>query len=197
MSKTETAFTEAPSLVNDELAVESLPSLADFAEEPGGAFAPGWYKAEIVEGYSTRNGHQFETKDEVSKKGDSRNLTICLRVTPKVGDARNLQERLNYRPSDFNPERLAFIKEAREEFKGVKGKWADSDVQRSSLAIASLGQIEKAVGVGFKRLSDGSLLPGGLIGKELDVRLRIDDQGYNEVTGHAPTGQFTGKGKKA
>lgn len=189
-----TEFAEAVNLT-DSLAAEAMPSLADFAEEPGGALTAGWYKAEIIEGYASRKGTQFETKDEVSQKGDSRNLTLCLKVSPKNADPRNMFERLNYRPTDFTPERIAYIKEARAEFKGVKGKWSDSDVQRSSLALAALGQIEKAVGLPFKRNTAGELVPTVLVGQLVDVRLRVDDNGYNEVTAHAPAGQFTGGGK--
>lgn len=191
------AFTETAPDLTDGLVVEELPSLADFAEEPGGALPRGWYAAEIIEGYASRKGNQFETKDDVSKNGSSRNLTLCLRISPKNGEPKNMQERVNYRPSDLTPERLAFIKEVREEYKGVKGKWSDADAQRSSLAIAALGQIEKALGVRFKRTADGAIVPGSLIGKKLDVRLGIDDNGYNEVTAHAPLGAFTGKPPKS
>src|SRR4051812_21561578 len=121
-----TEFVEAttPSLTDDGLAAEVLPSLTDMAEEVGGPLPRGWYKAEVIEGYSTRKGTQFITGDAVSKRGDSRNLTICLKLTPQKGEPRNTFTRLNYRPADFTPERIAFIKEMRDEMKGVKGKWS-------------------------------------------------------------------------
>jgi hypothetical protein len=179
--------------VMDDLAVEEVASLADFAEEPGGAWASGWYKAEIIEGYTTQKGKTFLTEDGASQKGDSRNLRLCVKVFN--GDSeRTMQESFNYRPSDFTAERLAYIKEARIENKNVKGRWADADVQRSSLAIATLGQIEKALGQGFRR-ANGVLLTQPLVGKKLDVRLTIGDNGYNEITAFAPADSKT-KGKR-
>jgi hypothetical protein len=165
---------------------EALPSLAEFADEPGGTWNPGWYAGEIVEGYTTQKGKTFLTEDAVSQKGDSRNLRICVKVL-RGEQERTLQESYNYRSSDFTAERIAFVKEAREEYKGVKGRWPDADAQRSSLAIASLGQIEKAVGASFKR-AQGTMVVGPLFGKKVDVRLTIDEKGYNAITFIAPVG---------
>lgn len=167
---------------------EALPSLAEFADEPGGTWTPGWYAGEIVEGYTTQKGKTFLTEDAVSQKGDSRNLRICVRVVKGNLD-RTLQETYNYRSTDFTPERIAFVKEAREEYKGVKGRWPDADAQRSSLAIASIGQIEKAaLAPGSFRRSQGALVVGPLFGKKVDVRLTIDEKGYNAITFIAPAG---------
>src|SRR5215470_4329495 len=101
--------------LHDDLAQESLPNLDDYVEEVGGPWAKGWYAAEIIEGYTTRKGTVFTTGDEPSKNGDSRNLRICLKMTNAKGDTRTLQDSINYRTSDFTAERLAFIKEMREE----------------------------------------------------------------------------------
>jgi hypothetical protein len=167
--------------------------LTDFAEEPGGAWTPGWYKAEIVEGYATqKSGKVFTTEDTVSNKGDSRNLRICFKVSDAKGNERTMQESLNYRPSDFTAERLAFIKEARVEYKGVKGRWSDADAQRSSLAIASIGQLQKAVGFPQLKMANGGIAAGTFVGQSLDVRLAIDDNGYNVVNAYAPAGTKTG-----
>lgn len=174
--------------VVDSLAAEEVVSLAEFADEPGGAWAPGWYAAEIIEGYTTQKGKVFTTEDAASSKGDSRNLRVCLKVSGPSGD-RTMQESFNYRTSDFSSERLAFIKEARAEYKDVKGRWADGDAQRSSLAIAKLGQIEKASGKVF--ISQFGPLAGKLVGAKVDVRLNIDDNGYNVVTAFAPAGSKT------
>jgi len=181
--------------VVDDLSAEAMPDLTEFAEEPGGAWTPGWYPAEIIEGYQTRKGKEFVTADSISNKGDSRNLRLCLKVVS--GDQeRTMQENFNYRVTDFTPERMAFIKESRDENKGVKGAWADRDAQRSSLAIASLGQIQKAVGFGFKRTPDGALVAAPLLGQKVDVRLGIDDKGYNVINAFAPAGSKTAKGKQ-
>lgn len=194
MSKKAEAFVEPAidggvSLTGD-LAQERVVDLSDFAEAPGGALPRGWYAAEVIEGYATRNGKQFVTSDTVSKNGDSRNLRLCIKVSTAT-EPHNLQEVLNYRPSDFTPERLAFIKEMRSEFKGTKGRWANADVQRSSLAVASLGQVGKAMSIGTPLTAEGNIKAGAFVGKKLDVRVSIDDNGYNVVTGYAAIHTYT------
>jgi hypothetical protein len=181
------------------LAAEEMPSLADFAEEPGGAWPKGWYRAEFIEGYATTKGTQFTTKDEPSKNGTSRNLTLCLRIAGDFymndgerkagpGGVRNTFEQINYRLDDFTPAKLAMVKELRESNKGVRGAWpGQADQQRTSLALAKLGQIEKAMGATFKRTPLG-LSASHLSGRAVDVRLGVDDKGYNEVTAFAPAG---------
>lgn len=180
------------------LAGESV-SLTDFAEDPSGAWSPGWYKAEIIEGYATqKSGKVFTTEDSTSSKGDSRNLRLCFRVTNAKGDERTMQESYNYRPSDFTAERLTFIKEARAEYKGVKGRWSDADAQRSSLAIAKIGQFQKAIGFPQLKLTPaGGIVANVFVGQAVDVRLSVDDNGYNVVNAFAPTGSKTGGARKS
>lgn len=180
--------------IADGLETEEVPSLSDFADEPSGAWPNGWYSAEIIEGYTTGKGKVFETEDTVSKRGDSRNLRLCFKVSKKGGDERNMQESFNYRVTDFTSERLAFIKEMRAEYKGVKGKWMGAeDAQRSSLAIAKLGALEKSIGLRLKRASDGSLVPSVFVGQKLDVRLGTDENGYNEIKEFTKFGERNSK----
>lgn len=183
--------------LTDDLATESV-DLSDLAEEPsGGPMQPGWYKSEIIEGYATRSGKQFLTSDEPSKNGDSRNLQLCFRVTPRTGEPRNLNVRINYRLEDLTPERIAYVKEAREQFRGVHGRWSDADVQRSSLALAQLGQLGKSVGFATPKAAQGNVNSASFIGKTPDIRLRIDKNNYNEVSEYAPSGTKTGGATKA
>ena len=181
--------------VTDGLTGESV-SLADFAEEPGGAWSPGWYKAEIIEGYSTaKSGKQFNSEDTVSKNGDSRNLRLCFRLKNAKGDERTMQESLNYRPQDFTSERLSFIKEMRVEFKNAR-RWPDTDAQRSSLAIAKIGQLQNAVGFKQLKIVNGGVAATTFVGQALDVRLAMDDNGYNVITAFSTAGSKTGGTKK-
>lgn len=182
------------------LAAEEMPSLAEFAEEPGGAWPKGWYSAEVIEGYATPKGTQFTTGDSLSKNGTSRNLTICLRVDSGkgssdgegravgAGQTRNTFEQVNYRADDFTPDKMAMVAELRRENKGVRGAWpGQADAQRTSLALAKLGQIEKAMGATFKRTPQG-LTAAHFVGRKVDVRFGVDEKGYNEVTAFAPAG---------
>ncbi len=180
-------MTETLDQVVDNAAVEEVPSLADFAEEAGGAWPKGWYKAEIIEGYATHKGKVFTTEDTTSSKGDSRNMRLCFTVFGATGE-RTMQESFNYRPSDFSAERLQFIKEQRTEYKGVRGRWSDADAQRTSLALAKIGAIEKALGFSI-RTKDGLTTPARAVGQKIDVRLGQNEEGYNEITGFAKAGE--------
>jgi hypothetical protein len=186
-------MSESINSLADSTTHEALPSLADFADEVGGAWPKGWYAATIIEGYATPKGKQFSTGDTPSQKGDSRNLRLCLKATDGKSE-RTMQESFNYRQGDFSAERLAFIAEARTENKGLKN-WADKDAQRSSLAIGKLGQIGKAIAEGFQFSinGNGGLNVAPLIGVAVDIRLGINDDGFNEITGFAPAGSKTAK----
>lgn len=178
------------------LVKEEMPSLADFADEPGGAWPKGWYQATVIEGYATRNGKVFQTSDEPSRTLDSRNLRMCLAVT-NGKDTRQFSELLNYRVEDFTSERLEAIKELREQFRGARGSWPGySDIQRSSLAVAKLGQVEKAFGFRLAKAHSGGLNPAPFVGQKVDVRLGINDNGYNEVNAWAKAGSRTGFSSK-
>lgn len=187
-------FTEETNL-HDDLATEEVPSLVDFADDISqGAWPNGWYSGVVREGYQSKKGKQFLTEDAPSKQGDSRNLALAITLTNVKGEERNIQDSTNYRVTDFTPERLAFVKEARTEYKGVKGRWPNADVQRSSLAIASLGAIERAFGHGFKRAPNGALVTAPFVGQKVDVRLKTNEKGFNEIAEFAPAGTKT-KGK--
>jgi hypothetical protein len=167
--------------------------LSDFAEEPGGAWPAGWYPATIIAGYSTGRGKQFLTEDTLGRKGDSRNARVCFNLNGGSLGTRSTFESFNYREDDFTPARLAQIKEMRQEFKAVRGAWpGQADAQRSSLAIASFSQFTKALGMSLPRV-DGRVNPIPFIGQAIDVRINIDDKGFNTITAFAASGTRTAK----
>lgn len=170
--------TETLNDVANDTAVEEVVSLADFAAPVSGAWPKGWYDAEVIEGYSTPKGKVFETGDAPSKNGDSRNATFCFKVKNAKGEERTIQTLFNYRESDFSADRIAFIKQARIDNASTKGKWADGDAQRTSLALAKIGQLENAIGtvrVGRQ------LTPAKAVGQKLQVRLTENEDGFNEI----------------
>lgn len=158
-----------------DLATE-VTDVSDLAEETGGAWPKGWYKADVVEGYATKKGTQFTTEDVASKDGSSRNLRVCFKVR-NGSEERFLHTSLNYRVEDFTTGRIAEIKTGRERFANQQ-EWPDKDLQRSSLAIAKIGGLQKATKAKDKQ-------PASFIGKALDVHLGIDKKGYNEPNGFA------------
>lgn len=182
-------FVETAPSLNDGLAYEAVPDLSGLAETPGGAIPKGWYKATVIEGFSTRKGKQIVTADTVSSKGDSRNLLLAVSVACKP-EPKNLMVRVNYRPNDLDPTRIAYVKELREEMKGVKGKWTDGDGQRSSLALAQLGQLQNAADQTLQKGPNG-LNVSGFIGKQFEVRVTINEEGFNEINAFAKAGTYT------
>jgi len=171
-------------------APEEMPSLADFFEEPsGGAWPKGWYGAKVIEGYATGSGKQWNTEDTPSRGGDSRNLRICFTVSGGKLGTRNTFASVNYRIEDFTAGRLAAVRAAREQFKGTQGAWTgNTDLQRSSLAIAQFSQLENAVGFRMKLHPNGHTLPLTLVGQDIDVRFTEDEKGYNVINAFAKSG---------
>lgn len=156
--------------------------LSEMAGKASGAWPRGWYPAEIIEGYR-QGGYEFSTGSKASKKGDSYNLLVCFRVSSGA-DVRTMFKQINYRTADFEPETIEAIRNLRKEFAGVRGKWDGfADEQRTSLALAEMGQLAGAAQVPFS-LNDGIVNAAPFIGRSLYVRLTIDeDSGYNEITG--------------
>ena len=171
-------------------APEAMPSLADFFEEPsGGAWPNAWYGAMVVEGYTTGNGKVWSTEDTPSRGGDSRNLRICFHVDGGKLGFRDTFASLNYRTEDFTADRLAAIKSAREQFKGTQGAWTgNTDLQRSSLALGQLAQLENALGFKLKLHPNGHVLPVTFVGQRMDVRFTTNDKGYNEINAFGKAG---------
>lgn len=181
---------QAPDISNMSVESEDLPSLADFAQEPSqGAWPVGWYKATVIEGYAAKSGFQFATEDKASSKGDSRNLTVCFQVKNEAGEERNMFTSFNYRIDDFTETKRGAVKELRAHYAGKKG-WAEKDLERTSLALAKLGQFGRAfsslsdpakgyakenlvVKAPIKRTTQGNISPLNLIGHEIDIHLTM------------------------
>jgi len=174
--------------MTEGLSNEGVVSLDGFDYDASGAWPKGWYSAEIIEGYSTPKGKVFTTEDGVSQKGDSRNARLCFKVVGPGGEQRTLQDTINYRPSDFTAERVAYVKQARIEHKGARGRWNDDpDAQRTSLALVTINELEKAVGFNLRN-ADGYMFPARTVGQKVDVRLKVNEDGFNEIGGYAKAG---------
>ena len=193
MTQNSTGFAgESPTLDDTitNMAPDTLPSTVDLTElaaETGGAWPRGWYAATVIPGYSA-GGYQFQTESTVSKKGDSYNLRLALRIT-NGADQRTNFATFNYRALDFTPQRIEAVKNMRKQFAGQKGKWSGyDDIQRSSIALGQLGQLQKATGVTITLTPEGQIATLPFIGQTFFVRLTIDeDTGYNEITGFSAT----------
>jgi hypothetical protein len=160
--------------------LQDIPSLSEFDAGGGqGAWPNGWYAGTILPEHTGQSGNTFTTEDNPSKNGDSRNLRIIIDAV-NGEETRVLFHNANYREFDLTPERMEEVRAARQTYKGTKGRWPDTDAQRSSLALSSLGQLEKAMGHTFSRNGSGlDVTP--LHNLAVDVYLGTDEKGYNEV----------------
>lgn len=163
-------------------------NLSEFAEKSTGAWPKGWYPAELIPGFD-KGGHQFVTETNVSSKGDSFNVMICFRVAKEAGstEIRTDFTQLNYRPTDFTPDRMQVVRNMREAFSQVTGKWPGgpdvTDVQRSSLALGKIGQFQSASGAPITFLDGGAINVAPFIGRKLFVYYDIEEEtGYNKIT---------------
>lgn len=173
------------------LAQEPMPSLADVAQEVGGAWPAGWYRAKVIAGYNAR-GYDWVTGDTLSKGGDSRNLRVAMTLTAprdmndkegnsvKAGATRNEFWSTNYRITDLTAANAARVKA------NPKGD------PRLAIALGKLGQLEVAFGQGWAKHPEGHLLTMPLIGREVDVRRGMNKKtGYMEINAFAPVGSKT------
>jgi hypothetical protein len=165
------------------MAPEEMPSLDDFYEEPGGNIPPGWYEADILEGYATGRGTQFVTGDEPGKNGQ-RMLRFCFGVNVS-GHQRNLQKTWFYTEGQFEGEYLARIKGLREQFAGVKSWPGHGKEQNFSINLGQLSQLGKAVGFKLVKHPNGSggLMAKPYVGKKLRVRVMTGKKGFDELAG--------------
>ena len=177
----------------------SIIDLSAMADKPTGVWPKGWYPAEVIEGY-TAGGHQFLTETTLSRKQDSYNFRLCVRVA-NGEELRTNFKAFNYRPEDFTADRITLVNNLRQEFAGQKGSWQGfEDAQRSSMALGQLGQLQSATSIAIQISADGVIDPTPYIGSKCFVRLTINDEtGYNEVNAFSkyPTGtEPKAKGKK-
>lgn len=166
------------------LAPEQTVNLDDFFEEPGGNIPPGWYDAEVLEGYATGKGTQFATSDGPGTNGQ-RVLRFCFGLNVS-GNQRNLQKSFFYTPDQFEAENLARIKNLREQFAKVKSWPGQGQAQGFSISLGMLSQLQKAVGFTLAKHPTGGFMTQPYVGKKLKVRVSTGKKGYDEVTGFRP-----------
>ena len=181
------------SAINDpsRVAADTEVDLSDDAREAGGALPSGWYAATVVDQYTTpRSGTAFSTSDTVAKSQESRNLMIAFSLD---GFERNIFTRLNYRAGDLtiSTERRAELKRMASTHKPGE-KWTDRGAQATFLSRGRIGQVQKALGIASLPLIAGAGIDvSSFPGRKVDVRLTVNEDGYNEVTDLAPSGTRT------
>jgi hypothetical protein len=181
---------------NMSVASEEMPSLADYGREPStGAWPDGWYPTVILAGYATNSGFQWATEDTPSKDGMSRNLRVCFKMTNKAKEERNIWGSFNYRLADFTADRLAAIARVRKQAQAENwkpGAWPGElkDLQRSNLAVSTLGQFERALGFKLKLIPGTGLNASIFVGHQLDIRIAVNpESNFSEVKEYAKLGE--------
>ena len=162
----------------------SLPEIPDLSsiEESGTKAAKlddGWYEGTILERreLTDRSGNDriFESDDQPSKGGDSRNIRIQVELVRK-SDGRKLGTNtlINYRPEDLTADMVAQVTAKMAEVKGG-AEWGS--LFRPFMTLSRLNKLQKLAGVRqLQRNGNGGLDLQPLYGKKGYFRLAPDDR---------------------
>lgn len=162
-----------------------LPDLSGIADDQGPEpFADGWYQGEIIakREFTDKNGNDrvFESSDDVSQKGDSRNVRLQVVLT-RQADKRTLNTsvQVNYRPEDLTQE----VVQAVAAEKGKSREEQNSSLFRAKMVLTRLGTLQKIAGVRqLQRNGNGGLDIAPLFGRKAYFRLGPDtNEKYKEV----------------
>jgi len=149
--------------------------------ESAAPFNDGWYKGNIIEtrSFTDSNGNDrvFNSTDEPSQKGDSRNIKLQV-VLKRTSDGRelNISYLLNYRPEDLTQEAVQAVIAETERTKASGDRRTDF---RPFLTLQRLGQLQKVAGVRqFQRSNGGTsgLDLSPLFGKTAYFKVIPDDR---------------------
>jgi len=126
--------------MSEATAVGKVNRFAGFEREERKPWEDGWYSGVIVAEYETSGNFArvHKTEDTLSKKGDSRNLKLCVTVV-NGNDTKSLNTTINYRPEALEPERIEDLrvrKANKERFSGVDN--------RDSLSLSKFHELERA-----------------------------------------------------
>ena len=143
-------------------------------------FIDGWYKAVIQEKrvFTDKNGNDrvFESGDNPSAAGDSRNIKLQIQVT-RQSDGRqlNVSHLVNYRPDDLTPEAVKAVKVQQELVKEGTAEWGSTF--RTFATLQRLGTLQRVAGVRqLQKNGNGGLDLTPVYSKECYVQLKDDDR---------------------
>ena len=145
--------------VDEDTQLTPIPNFADIPDEPRAEpWVDGWYAGTFQNQrtFTNKDGNEitFESGDEVSQKGDSRNVVLQTKLTRKDGRDFNGAVRINYRPDvDFTRERIARIAE----LNATKDAEPTKDETRSRIALGQLKRLQTIAGTTFTRNGNNGL----------------------------------------
>ena len=166
----------------DTISLPDIPDLTSLSEEapPADPFTDGWYKGVILEKrvFSDRNGNDrvFESSDNPSAAGNSRNIKLQVQIT-RQSDGRNLNvsHLINYRPEDLTPASISAVKTHQEQVKEGVTEWGP--LFRTFATLQNLGVLQRVAGVRqLQKNGNGGLDLSVVYNKEAYFRLKDDDR---------------------
>ena len=186
-----------------ELGQYNLTDLPDFStvvddEKPAG-FSDGWYAGTVLGKweFTDQNGNDrvFDSIDDVSQRGDSRNIRLQVELK-RQSDGRTLHTHVlvNYVPEDLTQETVQAI--TAQSAKVKDGAEWGSSLFRAYMSIKRLGTLQRVAGVRqLQRSADGALDISPLFGKTIYCKLGPDPKNdkYKTVMNFSDQGP---KGKK-
>ena len=173
---------------NGEISLQDIPDLSGIEDTSQRMeWSDGWYKGTILEqhAFTDKNGNDrvFESTDQPSQAGDSRNIKLQIAVK-RTSDGRmlNVSNLINYRPEDLTQETVQAVAAQKEKVDAGE-EWGP--MFRSFITLTRLAKLQKLAGVRqFQRNGNGGLDLHSLYGKEGYFRLGPDERSggkYKEV----------------
>jgi len=148
-------------MVEGTIAIPDIPDLSGIQEpstsEP---FQDGWYAGTILEKRELTdkagNDRIFESGDQPSQAGDSRNIRLQVELTRKADGRRfGTNVMINYRPEDLSAETVQQVMAQMEKVKAGE-EWGS--LFRPFMTLSRLGKLQKIAGVRqLGRNGDGGL----------------------------------------
>jgi len=151
-------------------------------------WADGWYSGTILERreFTDSNGNDrvFESGDQPSQNGDSRNITLQVQIKRQTdGRTLNSSVRVNYRAEDLTRETIQAVAKAQETAKENGNQMGD--LFRPFMVLTRLSKLQRIGGVRqLQRNGNGGLDLTPVFGKTAYFRLGDDPRTngkYKEV----------------
>ena len=164
--------------MEDTMNIPDIPDLSGIQDPTKEPFGDGWYEGTIVERreLTDRAGNEriFESDDQPSQAGDSRNIRLQTELLRTDGRKLGTNTLINYRPEDLTTETIAQVTAHMEAVKGG-AEWGP--YFRSFMTLSRLSKLQKIAGVRqLQRNGNGGLDLHPLFGKKAYFRLGPDDR---------------------
>lgn len=168
----------------ETLNLGDIPDLSGIEESQPEPIANGWYTGTILakREFTDKNGNDrvFESSDEVSARGDSRNIRLQVELK-RTSDGRtlNTSAMINYQPEDLSKETVQAVAE-----RNASGSKEWGELFRPFMTLSRLSKLQKIAGVRqLQRNGNGGLDLKPLFGKQAYFRLKDDDRNpqYKQV----------------